>query len=102
MQRLSIERRSEREFVVSGELERSTVDGFEAVLDGARASTSRLVLDLSHVTFVDSSGVRSLIRLGQALGAALVLRDPSPRVRRVLELRGLTAARLWTVETSTP
>jgi anti-anti-sigma factor len=105
MERLSIERVSDQEFILSGELDRSTVDRFEAALDGtrdagARDAGARVVLDLSRVTFVDSSGVRSLIGLGRSLGSSLVLRDPSPRVRRVLELRGLAAAGLWTVESS--
>jgi anti-sigma B factor antagonist len=51
-----------------------------------------LVLDLSGVEFVDSSGLRVLIELHQnraRAGGTLVLRTPSPAVRRLLEVSGV-------------
>ena len=49
---------------------------------------------LREVTFIDSAGLHNLLalrlRAGQA-GARFVVRDASARVRRVLELTGLTA-----------
>jgi anti-sigma B factor antagonist len=51
-----------------------------------------LVLDLSGVEFVDSSGLRVLIELHQnrsRAGDTLVLRTPSPAVRRLLEISGV-------------
>ena len=98
MQRLSVDRVSNGAFVVAGELDRSTTARFDsAVADAARAGDA-VVLDLSRVTFIDSSGLRSLIRLGQTLqGIGLVLHDPSPKVRRVLEIRGLDDTALWTI-----
>ncbi len=51
-----------------------------------------LVLDLSGVEFVDSSGLRVLIELHQncsQAGGAVVLRTPSPAVRRLLEVSGV-------------
>ena len=46
-------------------------------------------LDLSKVSFCDSSGLRVIFRLNQALdgpGCRFVICDPAPSVRRVLEI----------------
>jgi anti-sigma B factor antagonist len=48
-----------------------------------------VALDLSGTEFMDSSGLSMLVRLRQkahARGLALVLVDPSPAVRRLLEI----------------
>ena len=59
-------------------------------LDGS----SSIVVDLTDVTFIDSSGLRSLLgasrRAGERSGA-VVLRSPSPAVQRLLEITGTTA-----------
>ncbi len=96
---LSVERVSDRAFVAAGELDLSTADRFDSVMARAKGNADPILLDLSGVTFIDSSGIRSLIRLGLLLReTGLILRDPSPRVRQILELRGLDAAGLWSVE----
>ena len=49
-------------------------------------------LDLGELTFIDSSGIRLLIRLHAAVadhGGRVVLRDPEPHVVRVIEISGL-------------
>jgi anti-anti-sigma factor len=51
-----------------------------------------LSLDLSRVTFIDSMGLRVLLRArraAQALERALVLASPSPSVMRLLEITGM-------------
>ena len=53
---------------------------------------TRLVIDLSEVTFCDSSGLSALVdahRSCQERGAALIVHRPSARVRNTLELSGL-------------
>jgi len=57
-----------------------------------RRHTPDLVLDLSALTFCDSSGVTVLVRLAEAarlLGGELVLAAPAPRVAKVLRLTGV-------------
>ena len=52
----------------------------------------RVVLDLSGVDFMDSSGLHVLVRLHrrvEEVGGELSVRDPSPQVRHLLELTGL-------------
>ncbi len=61
-----------------------------AVADGA----SSLVLDMSEVTFMDSSGIGAVITT-QAI-ASVMLRKPSEVVQRLLAVTGLTNS--FTVE----
>ena len=59
---------------------------------GPRVDGTDLVLDLSQLGFVDSSGLRVLISAQHQLadhGGTLVLRSPSETVRRLLEITGL-------------
>jgi anti-sigma B factor antagonist len=52
-----------------------------------------LILDMSEVTFLDSSGISCLLRLNRAAETALTemrIRNPSPVVSRVLDIAGLT------------
>jgi anti-anti-sigma factor len=53
---------------------------------------SRLVLDLSGVEFLDGFGIGALVlALGNAMrrDVPVVVRDPSPAIRRSMEQRGL-------------
>jgi anti-sigma B factor antagonist len=49
-----------------------------------------LHIDLSQVTFIDSTGLGALIRIRNATGDALALLNPSRQVIRLLELTGLS------------
>lgn len=64
----------------------------EAVID---ASTGAVTVDLSQVTFLDSTGLKALVaehRRLHAEGRRLTVRNPSPAVFRVLNLSGVAAA----------
>jgi anti-sigma B factor antagonist len=55
-------------------------------------SCVELLLDLSEVTFIDSTGLNSLVRLRNAAikrGTRLALVSPSPWVTRILDLTSL-------------
>lgn len=63
------------------------VRGFASARDRASKLSPRVVVDLAHVTFVDSSGLGALIsaRRSQAqAGGSLVLVQPPEMLRRVL------------------
>lgn len=79
------------EIRVSGEIDAHSVSVVDAAL-GDADPTSEVALDLSGVTFIDSSGLRSLVaahkRAAEA-GGGLVLVDPSEPVLRLLSLTGL-------------
>ncbi len=84
---------------VSGELDLATAPSLmAAVTELASAGGPPAVIDLSHVTFCDSSGLGALIAARQLLPAenSLVLRQPSASVRKLLALTGMT--RMFTIE----
>ena len=78
---------------LAGELDPHTAPLLQQEIDGVLGNGGTdLVLDLSQLGFVDSSGLRVLIaaqhQLGD-LGGTLALRAPSETVRRLLEITGL-------------
>lgn len=77
---------------LSGEIDLSTVTELEERLKDSLDENPRLlVLDLREVTFLDSSGLRLLLRLDERqkdAGGRLVLVQGGRRVARVFELTG--------------
>lgn len=75
---------------IDGELERSEAAVLRDLLGSLVAGPqSRVLLDLSRVTFIDSSGIAVLVgahRRAAEAGARLGLAEPTAGVRRVLEL----------------
>jgi anti-sigma B factor antagonist len=78
---------------VRGEVDAATAPLLQDALDEAvRATGGTLVLDLSGVSFLDSSGINVLLRVRALLGRedrALALVCPAGPPRRVLELAGI-------------
>ncbi len=76
---------------VEGEIDSSNASDLRLALsDRLPSSSSALVLDLSRVTYLDSSGIQLLFDLGRRLAARrqairLVVPERAP-MRRVLEL----------------
>lgn len=77
-----------------GELDVAEVPRLERALDGAVAdSAGAFVVDLCQLEFLDSSGIRVLLRARALLGRedrTLVLVCPPGPVRRALELAGVS------------
>ncbi len=71
---------------VAGEIDMATAP---TLTDCLAHLQGRIVIDLAHVTFLDSSGIGALIQARKRGGSELVLRHPQNNVRRVLELVGL-------------
>ena len=66
-------------------------DGHVQLVGRAR-NVGRPGIDLEQISFIDSSGLRSLIRARQALGDgadSVKLRNPQPSTMRLLEITGL-------------
>ena len=75
--------------IVSGELDVSNVDVLKARVASVTAShPERIIFDLRDLRYIDSAGIAVL--LSAAAECTVRLRDPSPAVRRVVELTGLT------------
>jgi len=79
--------------VVSGELDIAAAPALTEALDRLTADgATEIALDLSGVTFCDSTGLGAFVHADQALqarGARLVLVNPSERVRRLLAITSL-------------
>jgi anti-sigma B factor antagonist len=85
---------SERVLSVAGEIDLHRApeirDMALGMLDAPGCST--LALDLSEVTFIDSTTIGALVDIrnhADSSGRHLVLQRPSQRVRRILEITGL-------------
>jgi anti-sigma B factor antagonist len=72
-----------------GELDLATADGLSGWL--IEISGSTVVIDLSELAFMDSSGIAALIQTKNELGDCLVLTRPRANVRRVFDITGLGA-----------
>jgi anti-anti-sigma factor len=86
---------------VSGELDMTTCDALQRHVTVFADPSKRIVMDLRDVSFMDSTGLRSLWKLHQTVlgsGGNLQLRAPSPAVVRVLELTQLDG--VFDVETA--
>lgn len=81
---------------VAGEVDLSTVAIFdEAISASVENAHDPLRIDLSGVTFMDSSGLNALIRARNTLeerGVKLVISGVSDQVRHLLEISGLATA----------
>jgi len=80
------------EAVLAGEVDMSTVGELEKRLkDALEDSPKMVVLDLRQVTFLDSSGLRLILRVNkhqEEMGGRMVLVRGGRRVERVLEITG--------------
>jgi len=78
---------------LSGELDTSAARNVDRAVDELVAAGAKsLVIDLGEISFIDSSGLRSLIRARQQLGDGtdvVHLRNPQPGTMRLLEITGL-------------
>jgi anti-anti-sigma factor len=80
---------------VTGELDLAVADNLLAVGRAALDSAGTVYLDLAGVTFIDSTAIGVLVSLRNAadrMERDLVLRDPPPRIERILGITGLVNA----------
>jgi anti-sigma B factor antagonist len=86
-------REGEELLAVRGEIDLANADAFRVALESLiRDCRSPALVDLSGVTFIDSTGMAALARARGAADEAaveLVLVETSPQARMVLELTGL-------------
>jgi anti-sigma B factor antagonist len=78
---------------LAGELDLSNAERFRGRLDAVRASgVARVVVDLRRLEFIDSSGLRILLRADQATGdgaAAISFVPAKGQVQRVMQVAGI-------------
>lgn len=84
---------SDNGWTVAGEIDASTAPTLDDALRSLPVADGSVVVDVSDVAFIDSSGLRVLISLASRAdhaGRSVILERPSPAVRRLLEITGLT------------
>jgi anti-anti-sigma factor len=77
--------------VVRGDLDVAVGVDFVAAVDEVLStdpSINHVVIDLSEVDFIDSSGLRALLQLQQNYGGRIQIGAVSAAVQRLLELTG--------------
>jgi anti-sigma B factor antagonist len=74
---------------IIGELDVSNAHRLRALLDDITTPAPTVVIDMSELAFMDSSGLTVMLEAARR-GASVVLRQPSPVVRRLVEITGLT------------
>lgn len=86
MQLLSIEQGGS--IRLAGELDMSTAPQLSEALDVAVEHGGAILVDLSELTFMDSTGINALLRAAVSLRGrgCLVLHGEQDRVRRLLDL----------------
>ena len=78
--------------VAAGEIDLSTAPLFEEKLLAAEAtSATTVIVDLEHVSFMDSTGLKVLIKhaLSEVNGVRVRVTPGSAQVRRLFEITGL-------------
>ena len=80
-----------RAYRLIGELDISNADALSQVLDRDLDGPGDITLDLSELAFIDSSGIRVLLRAMNGLNGKgkLLLLNPTEPVRHVFSLMGL-------------
>lgn len=74
---------------LTGEFDIAAIDECQATVDAVLDAQREVVLDLSELTFLDSTGIRAFLIVAGKVGGGVVLRKPTPSVRRVLDLTGI-------------
>lgn len=86
---------SEHETVVAlvGEIDLATADAVnQAIAQAMEGRPARLAVDVSGVSFLDSTGIRCFViaaRKGSEMGCKVVVRNPTAAILRVFEICGV-------------
>lgn len=74
---------------VTGELDVAAVDPFSAAATAAVDGQREFVIDMTELTFIDSSGIRAVTRLATDTDRPIVLRNLQRSVRRVIDITAI-------------
>ncbi len=76
---------------LSGEMDLSNASELDRALDG-NIGPDRMIIELSRLTYMDSTGIKQLVGLSRtmkAAGGAIVLAAPHPNLARLFEIVNL-------------
>lgn len=75
---------------LAGELDLATAPNLEALLDRMTVIPHHLVVDVSELTFIDSTGLHLLLRASALVNGRMWLRGASMHIRRVIDVTGVS------------
>ncbi len=75
---------------LAGELDFGTAPHLEAVIDRLKVIPDHIIVDVSELTFIDSTGLRLLLRASTMVEGRIWLRGPSRQILRLLEIAGMS------------
>lgn len=78
---------------IVGEIDHHSAKALREEIDGEvfYRRPEKLIIDFSHVEFMDSSGLGLLLgrmKAAESIGCSFALKDPSERILRLLQLAG--------------
>jgi anti-anti-sigma factor len=80
-------------FFLQGELDMATVPLLDIAIADAVARGGPITLDLSHMTFIDSTGLKSILRAVKALpSGCIILHGVHDGIQRILKITGADLA----------
>lgn len=89
--RFEVRRDDDRRLVLRGELDVAAAAALSEAIHEILEAGGSITLDLHQVTFIDSTGLRTIIGAARDMQGhgPLVLERPSPRVVEVLDIAGV-------------
>ena len=84
---------------LAGELDMATAPQLEAVLDEMLIIPDSIVVDVERLTFIDSSGLRLLLRASHLVDGRIHLRGCSEQIAKLFDISGVSGA--FTLSAST-
>ena len=77
------------ELKISGWLDTKTAPELEAALNELGPGVDALVLDMEHLEYISSAGLRQIVAAYKYMKGALTIRHVSSEIRNVLKMTGL-------------
>lgn len=89
------------ELVLAGEIDMAVEHTFATAIEAAMSASPHLVLNVALVSFMDSSGLRPILRAiaNRDPDGSITIRNPQREVRRLMTLSGIDD--LVTIELAT-
>jgi anti-anti-sigma factor len=92
-----------RMFFLSGELDLATLPLMETTIAPAVAKGGPVTIDPSHLTFIDSSGVGSIVRsLKDLPSGCIILHGVRGAAQKILAIMGVKAENLHVIPCTVP
>ena len=76
---------------LSGELDFEQMDRFAQMTMASVDGQREIVLELSGLSFLDSSGIRAILQFASTVPKGVVLRNPRSNVQQVLQIVDIAA-----------